>query len=297
MGGAARASGSLTSSVNRTAESTRAAKEAQLDTMSLFDDVDESPTMQGSGLTPQAEAPLLNSAHRLESATEAETKIASAGSRNQDSGPLSRLTVEPFGTGAASDLKEVMRYIPLVSNNLGALAQQGDAMTLPTSRDSTPPFSNVPQLPVVEAELRGGEIWITSALTPLRKYRNAYLLYLVLLSLADESSQEKAESDLPYVQIKVGYSEVIKSIKKWCQARLDRRSVQRAAERLIELGYVERTLTASEGFVPATYSILKAPAVMKMFAASGCTHYRILRGKELQLIRPRSPIKSQEVLD
>ena len=89
--------------MNRTAKSTRATKEAQLDTMSLFDDVDESPAMQGSGLTPQAEAPPLNSAHRFETVTEAETKIESAGSRNQDSGPLSRLTAEPFGAGAVSE--------------------------------------------------------------------------------------------------------------------------------------------------------------------------------------------------
>jgi hypothetical protein len=86
--------------MKRTENITRAAKEARLTNMSLFDGVDMevNPLTQGSSRTSQAEPSLLNSMHRLETVTEIETEIESVVSRNHERGP-----VQPFGTGAASD--------------------------------------------------------------------------------------------------------------------------------------------------------------------------------------------------
>jgi hypothetical protein len=156
-------------------------------------------------------------------------------------------------------------------------------------KQSPLPFFDLPCPEVVETELRGRDIRIRSAFEPLeKKSRDACNVYKALLLLAAEASPETARSDLPYpyIEVTVGYARLMQYVAGEYQSRLSKRALQRAMEMLERFCYLERRVKAHYGIIPTTYAVLTTRAVMEMFRASGCTHFRVLRGRKVHLIRP-----------
>jgi hypothetical protein len=157
------------------------------------------------------------------------------------------------------------------------------------TKQSSLPFFNLPWPEIVETELRGRDIRIRSAFEPLEKNsRDACNVYKALLLMAAEASPETAKSDLPYpyIEVTVGYARLIQYVAGEYQSRLSKRALQRAIEILKRFCYIQRRVKAHDGVIPTTYAVLTTRAVMEMFGASGCTHFRVLQGGKVQLIRP-----------
>jgi hypothetical protein len=155
-------------------------------------------------------------------------------------------------------------------------------------KQSPLPFFDLPCPEFFETELRGGDIRICNAFEPLeRNSRDALNVYKALLLLAAEASPETPKSDLsyPYIEITVGYARLIRYVAGEYQSRLSKRALQRAMEILERFCYIQRRVKAHHGVIPTTYAVLTTRAVMEMYGTSGCTHFRVLRGGKVQLIR------------
>lgn len=171
-------------------------------------------------------------------------------------------------------------------------------MTHPRQSSSIQPRLPFDQrvLPVVEDALCNKDIEITNALTPLTPYVNAAYLYQTLLALAAMSTMRNPSGNSPLLKVQIGYAPLSKHIQKNHDATLDKWALQKAVKTLEKFCYLQRTIEAHSGTEATTYALLNPEAVMKMLAQAGCTHYRILRGGKVQLIRPCLPIQPHEEL-
>lgn len=166
--------------------------------------------------------------------------------------------------------------------------------------DSAPPKQlhlplDRPVLPVVEAQLCGTDIEITDVLTPLAEHANAAYLYQALLALAALATKTNSSGNSPLLKVQIGYASLIKYIHKTYGATLDKWALQKAAMTLEKFCYLHGKIKAHSGTAATTYTVLNPQSVMDMLAQAGCTHYRILRGRKVQLLRPQLPIPSHEV--
>lgn len=166
--------------------------------------------------------------------------------------------------------------------------------------DSAPPKQlhlplDRPVLPVVEAQLCGTDIEITDALTPLVHYANAAYLYRTLLALAKLATKKTPGGNRPCLRAQMGYAQLSKYIQANYGATLDKWALQKAAKTLKEFCYMEEKIQAHSGTEATTYTPLSPQEVMAMLAQAGCTHYRVLRGGRVQLLRPRQPLQPEEV--
>jgi len=156
------------------------------------------------------------------------------------------------------------------------------------------PFDG-PVPPVVEAQLCNTDIEITGAPTPLAPYANAAYLYQTLFALGALNTKRNPSGNSPRLEVQIGYAPLIKHIRKNHDATLDKWALQKAIKTLEKFCYLHRTIEAHSGTEATTYTVLDPHAVMGMLAQAGCTHYRVLRGGKVQLLRPRQPIQPDEV--
>jgi hypothetical protein len=144
------------------------------------------------------------------------------------------------------------------------------------------PIHYLPVPPVIEAQLRESDVTITSALVPLKPFAVTRLVYIAML----QAARKKAAHPTDRYDLQIGYAEIAAIISDRRGVVVCKRSIQRAIDRLIDLKYVQRSSVAQGRNVATAYVVLTCPAVMQMLREAGCGHYRFLRGREIQLIRP-----------
>jgi putative hemolysin len=155
-----------------------------------------------------------------------------------------------------------------------AVAQASEQLALPICCLPTPPS--------VESRLRESDGEITSALVPLKPFKVTLRVYIAMLQAAREATVHPADRYC----LQIGYADIAAIIKKHWGVTVCKRSIQRAIDRLINLRYVHRSFAAQGRKFATGYVVLSCPTVMQMFLKAGCGHYRLLRGREIQLIRP-----------
>jgi hypothetical protein len=158
------------------------------------------------------------------------------------------------------------------------LSKAGPRKPIGKSRNPVSAFLNASALDVAELELRSTDIKIENAFSLL--LRNDEKVYSALIRLSEESGKK---FDQYIWRVKVGYSKFAP------ESGRSTRTLERAFPRLASLNYVIRYPEAYAGKVPATYWVRTPEGVMTMFAAVGCTHCRILRGKRIQLLKSKLP--------
>jgi len=142
----------------------------------------------------------------------------------------------------------------------------------------------------VEAELSRRDTRICSAFDPLEQnMRDACYVYEALLYMAAGASPEIAASNPPSMHITAGYAAIIEHIAKTYKVTMSRRAVQRAVKVLEEFGYIKRPIKARDGVIATTYDVETPRTMMEIFRACGYTHFRVLRGRRVQMVRPRIP--------
>jgi hypothetical protein len=148
----------------------------------------------------------------------------------------------------------------------------------------TLPFELVPQLVLPEFDLLPTDQIIKDAYSPLRNYRNDVRAYISLIDLSQRCGKRINE----YVwRVQVGYGILVPA--SGCSTR----ALERAWARLELLSYVLRYPKGHDGKVPTTYWVRTLEGMMAMFEGAGCTHFRVLRGKRIQLFRPKAIGKSK----
>ncbi len=141
-------------------------------------------------------------------------------------------------------------------------------------------FLTVPILGLEKLELRCSDNPVVDAQSLFQALRNDWNVYQALLRLARESGTKVADH---VYQIQIGYADLAHASK--CNAR----AIQRALPRLADRKYVYRCSVAHDGTHAATYWVRSEVGVMAMLEQSGCSHYRVLRGRRIQIFHADPP--------
>jgi hypothetical protein len=206
---------------------------------------------------------------------------------NIDDGQLSLIgqmlgeTVDPLPEvsvhGASGNVLQKERASePAVASREAAEAH--DSIALRLGPETVSFLLNAPRVDVSEAELRFTDLRIENAFSILLK--NDVKTYSALIRLAERDGERKSQ----YIwRVQVGYSVLVP------ESNCSTRALERAFPRLAALNYVIRYPEAHGGKIAATYWVRTPEGVMATFEASGCTHFRVLRGKRIQLLRQKLP--------
>jgi hypothetical protein len=144
------------------------------------------------------------------------------------------------------------------------------------------PIWQLPTPPYIEVPVLGSDVRITNPLVPLKPFPNSKWVYLVLLA----AGRGTVDQQYPYRYPQIGYKGLAKRLKKINGVVLTKDEVRYAIKQLRALNYLPRTTEAQHGTDAAIYEVLTGPSVMRMLHDAGCTHYRIGKGRKIQLIRP-----------
>jgi len=144
------------------------------------------------------------------------------------------------------------------------------------------PVWHLPTPRVTAAQVRFSDIRIVDAIVPLVPFDNRRLVYLGLL----RAGLGTADRNCPYRYPQIGYEHLSQLICDRTGVFIDKDGIRDAIKHLRKINYVQRPIEAHSGTVSASYAVLTFDGVMQMFGDAGCEYFRLLRGKNFQLIRP-----------
>jgi hypothetical protein len=143
-------------------------------------------------------------------------------------------------------------------------------------------FFTLPTPPCISAKKRNTDRLIQKALDPLRRHKNARLVYLVLLARGRGSTPTQSL----HVYAQIGYGKISKDVRERWGVVLSKDSVREAIKLLKELKYIPSWVDARLGKIETNYTVLTLPAALQMFQTAGGLCCRALQNNKILLIRP-----------
>jgi len=154
-----------------------------------------------------------------------------------------------------------------------------------TGQQLSLPLTDLPTPPFIEDRVQSSDQRITKLNAHLRRLGNPFRVYEQLLIEGANTAKYPSRCLFP----QCGYQTLAIKLQKRCGIRIDKKSVRRALDLLMYLGYVQRTREAEKGKYAAVYAVLTPRGIVEMFRNAGVRYFRLIREKnkrKIQLIKP-----------